>query len=349
MPQSSIAKAGILAIILVVIGFAAWEFYLRSKGIGIAYDDGPELWAAKRELADVPMDQATILIGSSRNKFDIDIATWEKLTGEKAIQLAVEGSSPLPMLDELAADPKFKGKVLLDVTEGLFFALAPPAFSQPNKMLKYYKERTPAQRASFAVNTVVESQLAFLDKEFFSLNAMIKESWVKNRPGVFMLPCSFPLDFKRVNFDRQCIMTKKFETDTSLRNYVKGIWYYYGTLDRMGPLKGPKLDSIFKTVQTAIAKIKGRGGKVVFVRSPSSGPYRAAEAAGYPRNAYWNRLLTSTGCQGIHFEDYPAIANFDCPEFSHLKQSDAIIYTENIVKILHDKGWTFPKENSKSL
>ena len=68
---------------------------------------------------------------------------------------------------------------------------------------------------------------------------------------------------------------------------------------------------------------------------------------GYPRDKYWDRLLAATGCAGIHFEDYPATANFVCPEFSHLKPSDAVIYTTNLVDIIQkEKGWVFPYKPS---
>ena len=108
-------------------------------------------------------------------------------------------------------------------------------------------------------------------------------------------------------------------------------------------LGGPKLDSILNTVKADIDKIKARGGQVLFIRTPSSGPFLMGEKMGYPRAQYWDRILATTGCQGIHFEDYPAIAHFECPEFSHLKPSDAIIYTTNLIDILQkEKGWVFP-------
>ena len=38
--------------------------------------------------------------------------------------------------------------------------------------------------------------------------------------------------------------------------------------------------------------------------------------------------------------DYPAIAHFDCPEFSHLQLKDAVTFTKEFVKILNTvEGW----------
>ena len=46
--------------------------------------------------------------------------------------------------------------------------------------------------------------------------------------------------------------------------------------------------------------------------------------------------------QGIYFKDYPAIAQFECPESSHLCPDQAIVFTNSLIKILkEEKGWTF--------
>ena len=93
------------------------ELRLRSQGLKVDYDDNPALWADKRRKAiNLPADKATVFIGSSRIKYDLDINTWRKLTGDEPVQLAMEGNSPLPIMDDLAADEKFKGKLVVDVT-----------------------------------------------------------------------------------------------------------------------------------------------------------------------------------------------------------------------------------------
>ncbi|MEP6712951.1 MAG: hypothetical protein ABJA37_11065 [Ferruginibacter sp.] len=342
MGVSSFAKAAILTVILVVCSIASWELYLRSTGIKPTYDDGESLWSDKRAMVYEPADKATVLIGSSRNKYDLDIDTWKSITGDHPIQLGIEGNSPLPVLDDLANDKNFKGKLLIDVTEILLFSSSPHNTSEPKQRIAYFKKRTPAQKFSFLVNHVLESQFVFLDKDYFSLNALIGHVPVEKRPGVFALPCESPRDFSNVSFDRQNIMTPKFLTDTTLQNQVKGLWNYYRKISTEPPASGNKLDSILATVKKDCDIIKGRGGKILFVRTPSSGPFLMGEKMGYPREKYWERLLTVTGCPGIYFEDYPAIAHFQCPEFSHLSQADAITFTKNLIEIVQQKGWVFP-------
>lgn len=327
-------------LIITIIAVLSWELYLRNKGVTIAFDDGPPLWSNNRAQVYQPADKAVVFIGSSRNKYDIDIPTWEAQTGVKTVQLAIEGSCPRPVLEDLANDPNFNGRLIIDVTETLFFSYNTEA---PEKNIKYYHDRTPAQQASFIINKPVESVFVFLDKDFFSLNAELDELQIPSRKGVFMMPI-FPWEFNRNTFERQSCMTESFVESPKLTGQVKGIWHFFGEMHKKDPpMPEADLTAIFNSVKKATDKIKARGGEIIFVRTPSSGPLLQGEQMAFPRDKYWERLLKETNCKGIYFQDYPAIAHFECPEFSHLSPPQARIFTKNIIEILEkDKGWKFP-------
>src|SRR5882757_5339894 len=104
-------KSAILTLIIVLTFLLSWELYLRHTGAVADYDDSPELWAHNRAMVYEPANKATVFIGSSRIKYDLDIPTWETLTGMHSIQLAMVGSNPRPFLHDLASDPKFKGRL----------------------------------------------------------------------------------------------------------------------------------------------------------------------------------------------------------------------------------------------
>ncbi len=346
MSETTLSKPALFMAVIVLAVVAAWEISLRSNGIIISYDDGPPLWSDKRAMVYEPSDKAVVFIGSSRMKYDLIIPTWESITGCHAVQLAIEGSSPRPVLEDLAKDPNFKGRLIVDATEGLFFS--DRGNRRPNENIKYYHDRTPAQRVSFELNRVLESQFVFLDKDNFSLNAQLDALEIPSRPGVFMMPI-FPMDFQQNTFDRQMYMTNRFEADTNLQNKVSGIWKFFGKMAKGAPpMADDELNAIFQSVKEATDKIKARGGEVVFLRPPSSGPALMGEKGRFPREKYWDRLLVETGCPGIHYADYPAIANFICPEDSHLKVQDGAIFTKKIIEILvQEKGWKFPNTNPK--
>lgn len=86
MNSTSLAKAGILTVVLVAAAVISWELYVRSKGYDTSYDDDPALWSDKRKRVYEPMDKSTVFIGSSRIKFDLDIDTWETMTGDLPVQ-----------------------------------------------------------------------------------------------------------------------------------------------------------------------------------------------------------------------------------------------------------------------
>jgi hypothetical protein len=344
MQKANFTKAGLLALLLSLAAVSTWEFYLRHQGLMPTYDDNPALWADKRAMVYEPKDQTTVFIGSSRIKFDLDIPTWQNNTGNHVVQLSNVGSDPKPYLEDLASDKNFKGNLIIDVTEGLFFSEYSKDDFLTDKKINYYKKVTPTQRFSFLVDRLLESQFVFLDQYFLSFNSMLNRLKIPKRKGVFAFP-HFPMDFDLNTFSRQSYMDTKFVSDTSLQNQVKNIWLFFAQVDKDPPVSGKRLDTIFDFVKTSVDKIKARGGHVLFVRTPSSGAFRQAELKGYPRDQYWNRLLAVTGCPGIYYEDYPAIAHFECPEWSHLKPDDAVIFTINLISILREeKKWSI---NSK--
>ena len=347
MSANPLSKALILMVVLVIAAIASWELYLRSQGVDIAYDDEGPLWSHKRAMVYEPASNATVFIGSSRIKFDLDVDTWEKTTGEHAIMLALEGSNPLPVLHDLANDEKFKGKLVIDVTEPLCFIPLPFFQVRPASYISYYHEITPAQKASFPLNNFLESRFVFLDKMNFSLSAQLDKLGIRDRPGVYQNP-QFPMEFGRVQFSRQTKMTDRFVADTNLQNQVKRVWASLGVPPPGPPPTEEQINGgIQRTIQSMksdIVKLRARGTQIVFIRTPASGPMRMGEQMGFPREKYWDRILRETESAGIHYLDYPSLAQFECPEFSHLSPKDAIVFTQQFIKILNEeKGWKFPK------
>jgi hypothetical protein len=338
MQPNNLKRAGLFALLISFIAMLGWEIHLRNQGNKISYDDNEALWSDKRAMVYEPSDKATVFVGSSRIKYDLDIPTWVKLTGQQAIQLANVGSNPRLVLENLASDENFKGKLIIDVTEDVFFSKQAFYDWRTKKKIAYYKDRTPTQRFSFQVDHALESEFVFLDQDNFSINAMLDNMHIPSRPGIFP-GLFFPMGFTLVNFERQSYMTPEFVADTNQQNAVKGIWAY-GMSRGIPPMSKDDLDGIFNSVKSDIDKIRSRGGDVLFVRPPSSGAYKEVELKGFPRAAYWDRLLAFTGSKGVHYSDYPATAELICPEWSHLCPDDAVIYTKSLVKALKvEKGW----------
>jgi hypothetical protein len=335
-------KAGLLATALLIICIAGWEVYLREQGYLLSYNDDEALWAYQHQKVYNASTSGPVLIGSSRIKFGIDLATWKATTGAAPTQLAMVGTSPRPLLADLARDERFKGTVVVDITEGLFFT---PTGSFPeqqaNKGVAYYPKWSLAQQAGFHIGRVLESKLVFLDEERFALRNLIKRLRIADRPGVFALP-PFPLKFTIDDMERQTFITPDFLADTSMQNEQRAIWMYIFTKAPRMPMPDSVLSGIFSDTRAAVEKIQARGGKVIFIRMPSTGDVWELEKQAFPRALYWDRLLKETGAPGIHFEDYPQLSRYDCPEWSHLAPADAITFTRDLIHIMEQKtSWPF--------
>jgi len=331
MPANNLSKAAVFALLVVVLAIGGWEIYLRSKGVPISYDNGKELWADKRAMVYEPSDKTTVFIGSSRIKFDLDIDTWQKETGRHAVQLAIEGSSPIPVLTDLGNDPNFRGRLVVDVTEGLFYSSDRYNLQKPETNIAWYKKRTPAEKASFVLDRALESWFVFLDRDMFSLNAKLDQLNIPDRPGVYAFP-AFPVGFNCSDFTRQSKMTPRFVVDTNLQHRVQNVWLFVMDLGKKAP--PPKQDPvppILAVVKDAVDKIRSRGGEVAFVRTPSSGVMLGVEQHVFPRARCWDPLLAATRCQGIYYTDYDATSHFVCPEWSHLTPQDAVLYTRALI------------------
>lgn len=346
MQSNLFLKASILMLVIVISFVVCWEYYWRSRGFAATYNDDKVLWAQQRKKADKPANQATTFIGGSRIKFDLDIATWEKLTGEEANQLAIVGTPARLTLRDLGNDKNFRGRLIIDVAESQLFSIDTVRRDKSaREAIEYYYKETPAQKASAAIDYVLESRLVFLEEGKFGLTPLLNALHIPNRVGV-AVPPPFPKELSVTNFKRQTSMTPMFINDPKLQKRQQEIWrkLSISVMNKPPFVKGDTLNAIIKEIKISIDKIRSRGGLVIFVRPPSSGDLLENEKKIFPRQQYWDRLLVQTNTPGIHYSDYLGTANFVCPEWSHLAPSDAVIYTTQLVKILQEeKGWIFSK------
>lgn len=329
-------------LVIVTIFVAALEYYWRGRGFVPSYNDDKVLWATQRRKADNPTDQLTAFVGGSRIKFDLDVATWERLTGEKAIQLALVGTPGRLTLRDLANDENFKGNLIIDIAEPQFFSIDTARRDKSaREAIEFYYKETLAQKASASIDYVLESKLVFLEEGRFGLTALLNTLQIPNRPGV-VPPPPCPPELSTTDLHRQTSLTPMFLADPQLQKKQIAIWTRIPT-NRSLLMSGDTLAAVCRGIKASIDKIRSRGGRVIFVRPPSGGDVLKNEKKFFPRQQYWDRLLEYTNTPGIYFSDYPAIANFNCPEWSHLAPADGVTFTRNLVEILqNEKGWTFP-------
>lgn len=322
------------AVVLFVLMVGGWEWYWRAFGAtpGIRNSDG--LWAIQRRRIDNGEGDATVVVASSRLYFDLQLDVWEKLDGKRPIQLAWEGTTPVPFLEDLAADPKFTGRLLVGVAPELFFS----GFAYRGKALKYTRDESPAQRVGQWLSmNFVEPYFAF-DEFDYALAAVLKRQPWPDRPGA-----PGRLDVRKLavtDVDRNTHMWSKVETDPEYRALTRRIWQQdFAEEDPpRAELDKGRDEQIDKAVK-AIATLRARGVKVLFVREPSTGPYLDYDNRLFPRASSWDVLLAKSGVPGIHFEDYPELQGLELPEWSHLAYADAKKFTAALHAIVVRDFW----------
>jgi hypothetical protein len=320
-----------------------WELYCRHLGYQPTLNDTEDLWASRRVLVDEDPTR-TVLIGASRTLFDFDMDVYEKAMGERPLQLATVGTNPGAYLKDLADHPEFKGTVIVGVVPGLFFAPGGPPVESPKNHLRRYREWSPTQRVGHHLGVFLERQLALLQQDDLALNQLLLSLKIPNRAKA-KVPPELPPYFYEVDAERQGGMTDIAELDIKLQKRIQQIWIPLftppppppGTTDSENRAQHQKMiDEILENTKGYVEQIRARGGKVVFVRFPSTGKLRKLETKYSPRADTWDRILEVTKAPGIHFEDHPQLSGFDCPEWSHLNKKDATLFTQRLAALFKD-------------
>lgn len=323
---------GALALFLLLM--TAWELHWRAYGAAPAFRNSDGAWADQRRRINTGEGGKTVLIGSSRMLFDVQLPEWERATGERPIQLSLEGTSPLPVLEDLADDPDFTGRLLIDATPtSLFLGQS----GRRASVVPYYHEQSPSQRSGHWLSQrFLEPWFAFYDPDFALPVVVRRQAW-PDRPG--LPPRILVRKLSVQERDRNTHLWRKVEEDPQYHALVRRIWQV-----QLGLPLPPMIDTEAKRrklreemigrVAMAVDKLRARGVRVVFVRPPSSGPWLAQELRYTPRKETWDALLRRTGSPGIHFEDYPQLQGYALPEWSHLGIAEAERFTTALAPLV---------------
>ena len=342
IPLLNVGRAWVIAAVVFTIAFAVWEVKWRRWGAEPTYRNSDASWAMQRRRIDNGEGDKTVLLGSSRVLFDVQLPMWEQMFSEKPIQLAVEGTSPLPMLEDLADNPKFTGRLLVGVAPDVFFT----GFGYRGGVVKYFKNETLSHRAGHWLSMhLIEPFFSFYDDDFKLFTVLKRQKWPP-RPGVPDF-----VDVRKMTMqdaDRNTWMWSKVETDPAYRDLCRHVWAQFFDV----PIPGMETPEALAKVANeqidravaAIAKLRARGVPILFVRPPSDGPYLAMENRDFPRATTWDPLLEKTAVPGIHFEDHRELQGLDAPEWSHLSRASADRFTKALCRLIQrDHAWWLAK------
>jgi hypothetical protein len=207
------------------------------------------------------------------------------------------------------------------------------------KAVRRSHTQTPAQRVSQYLAMPLEEHVAFLKQEELTLVDLLSRLPIPNRPEA-LVPPRLPPYFGTLDRERRSRMIEECAQPGPLQSMVQQIWLplfsppplptYIPKEAFMAKIMGA-IEARFRDTAAAAEKLRARGGKIVFVRLPHSGELKILEDKLNPRARDWDRLIKDTKAPGIYYEDFPELATFTCPEWSHLSAGDSVEFTKRLV------------------
>jgi len=311
--------------LVVLAATIAWEWRMRQLELLPGdVEDGPSFWVEERRKVDTQAVPIAI-VGDSRILFDTNLDRFEALTGVRPLQLALPGTNARPFLENLAADEDFKGLVLVGITERSYFRERIGLFAAA---LDRYKFESPADRSAFVLNQHLSKYLGFLDNDY-RLSMLVKRLDPGIRKGAES-PYDVVWKVRTTFAGRQSALWARLEHDMKLNAHARHFWAMAFNL----PFTEQLIADGQKRTRDAVAKIRARGGDVIFIRPPSVGAVLEEENTKLPRHRAWDPLLQAADVKGLHFLEDPVARELFPPELSHLSGACATVYTDSYVRQL---------------
>jgi hypothetical protein len=244
-------------------------------------------------------------------------------------QLAYGGHYAMPTLRDLADDERFRGIVVYSLTASW---LVPQAFEKTHqRLLDYYSTEWNAFRElGRELRTAVQGRLVFTDP-----GLTLQELALRIREGRLLAPQS------EVAYPDRSVRLFRKNNRAAQEAGRQGNVRWYDFLTRRGAesVTYEQWLRIVEELDRHIRRIQERGGKVVLLRMPSSGPVRAVEEECFPRERYWDVLAARTAADAaIHYEDVPAMARLDAADWAHLDAADVPRFTRLLARELRRRG-----------
>lgn len=341
---AGVVAALLLGLVLASLVGAILEMRMRQIGLGPGARDSRELWAAQRARASELGDEAIILVGDSRILLDVDLDTLAAQTGLQPVQLAIDGSRYMRVLEDLADDPSITGTVLIGA--GI------------NKM------RRSAERDR------ADEWVEFFNDEYRGLWSPPVETrlkaWVQGWSAIYANEIPWNTLWLRL-VNPGTVPTRRYLRTYANRNrdadyrlvkqpefYVKRVLSQLGrdvdrdrvrNLDdfdravrevlRRSPRAEPSSPETFEHVNGLIDRMQRRGARVVAIRMPCSRSIREIEEHRHPRAGGWDVFAATTRAKTLHFADHAEL-QFYLPDGSHLDVRDKAAFTRALAALLVD-------------
>ncbi len=348
IPKSNWLAIWFCIITLLVSFFSFAEWHIRSLGWAPSVVDSVQLWVVQRKRASELGNKAIILVGASRIQMDIDMTVAKRESGLMPVQLAINGSPFLPVLENLANDPTITGVILIS-TNAYNISRGSP-LSTPIQWIKYYQNISSQGMEPYRI----------IDNKIIS---MLNDSLSLRYQGakLFTVLSEFAFQESSINGYLTTHPDRSMEADygkvempmfymtrlhrhfgeplvEELTSFEDVIDVYERKILAIEPVENPDFFTDLEYLMHLIAKIELRGGKVILVRFPTGKLVWEVDKKRYPRERYWDEIEKHHAAS-INFSDYSLLNKFTLPDGSHLDYRDRKEFTLELMKLINDKDF----------
>lgn len=326
-PEGPWLRTWLVAAGLVVALLAGWEGVLRGLGYRPTVVDDKALWAEQRDRVYSRGDEkAVVLLGDCRMQLDfVPQVLVEKFPGHRVVQLAVEQTSPVAVLRDLAADERFDGVVICGLNARL---LCEDLWDTQQPYVDYYHSKyTLNEKLNRRLSVALEQRLTILHPQLRLDDMLVQLVKTGHLPSAYYI---------ETHADRSRLADYSGVDIAAHRQFTLGRdhWLCAG---RSLPCSVKWLEDAMKLEEWVLA-IQSRGGEVIFVQFPTTGEHLRYDEFMFPKAQYWDAFAAKIPAPCIHFQDVPQLADFACPDWSHLDRSDAPRFTQELARVLEARG-----------
>ena len=329
--------------LLAFVVLALLEFGLRYNGMQPLNLDTKELWAAQRARASYLGKDGLILVGASRIQLDVDLRILEEVLQLTPVQLAIDGTSFLPVLENLAEDPRITGTIIVSLQTGAIRE-SKERFKSTEWVEFYNREYRNL------LSPVIEKHLK---SEVKSLSNIYSSGIPLHRLLEFALGFEAPpryyltTDTRRErDADYTMVRQPQFYLARAVRHLgrnvdMRGVFTLGQAIQRIrDEIPPPRTSKIGKSNYTYInsltKKLRKRGARVIFVRFPTSGLVWEIDQARLPKKYCWDQFAKYSIAPTIHFMDYPEL-QYQLADGSHLDKLQKQEFTGSLARIIRQK------------
>lgn len=334
------------ALLVFVVFASLMDIRLAQLGYVPTTLDSKERWAKERFRANELGNRALVLIGASRIQLGIDLETLRRESQLEPIQLAVDGSSFIPVLKNLASDPLMQGTVLIDYNPGAVEGALASDQGASTTFVNEYKKNM-AKPIFFSLDLVEKFLSGNLHESLRSYsdgaNPLMSLQWriIPNQRATRYLIThpdrSRLADYKLVSmpdfYYRR--VARNLGEERSINIAATDVEQ---VLKRRIDLLQPHDNSVYiqgiKYIRQLVAEIQSHGGKVLFVEIPTSGMVREIDDKRYPHANFLDLFEKEIGVPFMNSVNNPTLRSFVCPDGSHLDFRDRARFTAMMAQFL---------------